>query len=88
MVFEAVIVCEINSVAECVGCKQPHACMPATAETDMHACMRRLRCLASIAQNIHACMRRHNTIADIAYCLYHTRRCAYTRTYTTCTFFF
>ena len=28
------------------------------------------------------------TIADIAYCLYHTRRCAYTRTYTTCTFLF
>ena len=33
-------------------------------------------------------MRRHSTIADIAYCLYHTRRCAYTRTYTTCTFLF
>ena len=29
-----------------------------------------------------------STIADIAYCLYHTRRCACTRTYTTCTFLF
>ena len=41
-----------------------------------------------VIQCLDRSMRRHSTIADIAYCLYHTRRCAYTRTYTTCTFLF
>ena len=41
-----------------------------------------------VIQCLDRSMRRHSTIADIAYCLYHTRRCAYTRTYTTCKFLF
>ena len=41
-----------------------------------------------VIQCLDRSMRRHSTIADIAYCLYHTRRCVYTRTYTTCTFLF